>query len=112
MEWIGHVKLLACCMLSAGMIGGTSLWLETHAPRLTADDALATAKQSIQQYCARQQLSSCSLKLVNATAPATWLSLSQANSGRWEFEFYSPRQGTVEVQVPENGRSKPTLFQR
>jgi hypothetical protein len=113
MSLTSHLGLIVCCALTAGIIGGTVSWMENNAPPLSADDALAQATRTARQYCTRQGVSPCGLKLVNATAPATWLSMTQAKNDtpQWEFEFYSPRQGFLEVKVPVTGQQGTTTRQ-
>jgi hypothetical protein len=103
MRWMSHLVLIACCTLSAVMIVGTASWMESNTP-LTADDALVQARQTVTQYCTQQKLNTCNLKLVDTTAPATWLSMHANTDPQWQFDFYSTQTGTVHVQVPESGQ--------
>lgn len=104
MSWTSHLGLIICCALSAVSITGTVSWLESRTEQLTANEALVQAKQTINHYCTRHQMNPKNFKLVDATAPSSWLNTNPGQTV-WQFDFYSAKTGTIQVKIPESFRS-------
>lgn len=90
--------LMLCCGLSMSVIMGIIYWLDNDGKQtVTADAAYHQAQQSLTQYCDRNGMSSCDMKLVDAAAPSS--------DGSWSFRFYSASAGPVNVEVKDGSNA-------
>lgn len=92
--------LVLCCALAVTAITGVIFWLDNETPVLTSDIALARAEKTATQVCAQSGAQMCDLKLVDATVTP---GKAGDRGDLWQFEFYSPRQGAVTVDVRGTG---------
>ena len=91
--------LMLCCALSVTVISAVVFWLDNDSPTFSSDVALQEAESSISRYCLQSGMTTCDLKLVDASAPKA----SAQQDTRWNFEFYSPTAGPVTVEVNDRG---------
>lgn len=100
--------LVLCCGLSVTVISSLVFWMSSDEMPVTSDQALRQAEQSVNDYCAKQGMAHCDLKLIEASAPAAQdpAMAGAPNGPHWNFQYYSPSSGPVTVQVKDSGDVK------